>query len=544
MRAYEHRPVYPPQPGGGGGPAAAPPPAPESAPSPPDWNAEPHWEGTPAPSAKRQRTRTGRKSATPPRAASKKKTRQQTQTPPAGEKVLVPYGEKSTSAKGKQPPTLPLPGAASGSTPAAAVSPSAESKPPIWDSLLAPDKKLMMVGLAFALVLLLVLLDQHKKTKQVKKEKAAPAPFPASPQAAGATPAPESETSLNCPVCGADNLATALFCEQCGAKLKASDPTPHLTHLPDTPAAPAPSEEPKGFCPVCGAANQSGSAFCEECGASLETFETDLPETPTPSFEAEEPAPPPFVESASATEPEAPPLVEETEEETTPPPPLTEQNDPFHGMSQAPLPDASVFLGEDDPTGLGLSAPTAGAAEPQAGDVDFDRFQGEVATLFEDSSDSDTPEAPANPDAPTGDIAALLPEQDTLPHEEEITLNVDDLPVQPPPSYLAEMGDPYRVQEQMQAAADAQTMTENLALSQDWSAQEEPLAAPEEAPLADWPAEETAQANWPTEETGESAPPLAETGGEQAGEQVPCPLCGESNPAGSDHCFNCGASMV
>lgn len=514
--AYEESPVYWQENGTVTVEEAAPPQTGTPTPAQPDWNAEPHWEGAPAPPA-------GRKRATQSRAVHKKKSGKKPQgakATPAGEKVLVPYGEKSTPTKGKQPPTLPLPKTASASQPAAAVSPSESPKPSfwyaLWDSLLAPDKKLMMVGLAFTLVLLLFLLDQHKKSRQVKKDKQAPAPHPAAAASSPATPAAEAPANPNCPVCGADNLATALFCEQCGAKLHTPDPMPHLVHLPDAPPAPPPAAEPKGFCPVCGAASHDGATFCEECGASLDTFETDLPDETAL-------LPPPVVEAAPLTESTPPPVMEETEE-NTPPPPLTEQNDPFHGMSQAALPDASVFLGEDDPTGLGLGAATAGAPEPQAGEVDFDRFQGEVATLFEDTADTETGEAPANPDAPTGDIAALLPEQDTLPHEEAVTLNVDDLPVQPPPSYLAEMGDPYQVQDQLQAAADAQAMTENLALPEEWPAEESP-AAPEE----------TAQ---------EAEAIEAEAILEPTGELVACPLCGESNPTGSDHCFNCGAGLV
>ena len=52
---------------------------------------------------------------------------------------------------------------------------------------------------------------------------------------------------LTCTVCGADNPATALHCEVCGAVV-------------------APSGAP---CPACGRLNERGSLFCEICGERL-----------------------------------------------------------------------------------------------------------------------------------------------------------------------------------------------------------------------------------------------------------------------------------
>ena len=52
---------------------------------------------------------------------------------------------------------------------------------------------------------------------------------------------------LTCTVCGADNPATALHCEVCGAVV-------------------APAGAP---CPACGRLNERGSLFCEICGERL-----------------------------------------------------------------------------------------------------------------------------------------------------------------------------------------------------------------------------------------------------------------------------------
>ncbi len=91
-----------------------------------------------------------------------------------------------------------------------------------------------------------------------------------------------------CSQCGADNPATAHFCDQCGARL-----TPVATSAPPTPAAPAEGptvvDTPSGpsTCPLCSSPVILGEAFCDNCGASL--ISKDQPVvgemTPAPSYD-------------------------------------------------------------------------------------------------------------------------------------------------------------------------------------------------------------------------------------------------------------------
>lgn len=90
-----------------------------------------------------------------------------------------------------------------------------------------------------------------------------------------------------CPQCGADNPASARFCDQCGAALipvpgpssqsgaatvvpgasPASAPVVTAPAAAPTPAG-APSAGPN-TCPQCGMAVIPGEAFCDNCGAPL-----------------------------------------------------------------------------------------------------------------------------------------------------------------------------------------------------------------------------------------------------------------------------------
>ena len=57
-------------------------------------------------------------------------------------------------------------------------------------------------------------------------------------------------TKISCPKCGAANLASAKFCNECGAKM-------------ETTSQPVP-------CGKCGAQLQPGSKFCNDCGTKVE----------------------------------------------------------------------------------------------------------------------------------------------------------------------------------------------------------------------------------------------------------------------------------
>jgi hypothetical protein len=105
-----------------------------------------------------------------------------------------------------------------------------------------------------------------------------------------------------CSNCGNEAAEGAVFCDQCGNRLPAPEPT-----------APEPVTMPAGgsvICQACGAGNVPGEAFCDFCGSPMEAPAPDaeaVPELEPVSTEAElevEPAPdaPPIEE-----EPTAPP---------------------------------------------------------------------------------------------------------------------------------------------------------------------------------------------------------------------------------------------
>jgi len=96
---------------------------------------------------------------------------------------------------------------------------------------------------------------------------AAPAPAPA-PAAAGAA-------EVICPSCGQSNVPGEMFCENCGTRLAA----PEVAAAPVVPAAPAAAAAPAvtaaeaapaaRVCPACGANAAADDTFCYACGADL-----------------------------------------------------------------------------------------------------------------------------------------------------------------------------------------------------------------------------------------------------------------------------------
>jgi len=93
-----------------------------------------------------------------------------------------------------------------------------------------------------------------------------------------------------CPNCGNQAAETAVFCDQCGTKLPATQAT-----LPTTPSGEAlAGGVPEGIviCPECGAENVPGEVFCDACGEPLEAPEPAAVEAiaeaePGPVVEAE-----------------------------------------------------------------------------------------------------------------------------------------------------------------------------------------------------------------------------------------------------------------
>lgn len=83
---------------------------------------------------------------------------------------------------------------------------------------------------------------------------------------------------MKCPHCGNEAQADAIFCDQCGTRLKpAAAPA----------AAPQPAASPAGgaVCPSCGHVNTPGEMFCSECGARLAAPQPE-PAAATPSVAA------------------------------------------------------------------------------------------------------------------------------------------------------------------------------------------------------------------------------------------------------------------
>src|SRR4051794_33281006 len=80
-----------------------------------------------------------------------------------------------------------------------------------------------------------------------------------------------------CPNCGNANPDDYAFCDECGARLTpgagSSTTVSETTTTTTTAAAPMGGGGGLVRCPACGAENVAGAAFCDECGASL----TDAP---------------------------------------------------------------------------------------------------------------------------------------------------------------------------------------------------------------------------------------------------------------------------
>ncbi len=171
-----------------------------------------------------------------------------------------------------------------------------------------------------------------------------------------------------CHQCGAENPASARFCDQCGATMipvpasapssTAGPPPATSTPLPantTTPAGP-------GTCPQCGMAVIPGEAFCDHCGASLLSQSRPAnagPAAPTPPFQGAPPQPsyPPPQPVGSPLTPPAQPTSQ------SPNPPMVPQ--PAQSMPAPAAPTRTTLAGVQlivSSTGAALSLPAA----PQA----------------------------------------------------------------------------------------------------------------------------------------------------------------------------------
>jgi len=81
---------------------------------------------------------------------------------------------------------------------------------------------------------------------------------------------------IKCANCGNESPDDALFCDQCGARLKPAAKEARTTQaVPPASEPVAPPKEPAGRCPDCGAMNTPGEMYCGECGAPLEAPEPE-----------------------------------------------------------------------------------------------------------------------------------------------------------------------------------------------------------------------------------------------------------------------------
>jgi hypothetical protein len=162
---------------------------------------------------------------------------------------------------------------------------------------------------------------------------------------------------MTCPNCGSQQPAGARFCDQCGTPLDQSQPAAaNSAPVAAAPAVAAPVAQaaPSGglICPVCGAANIPGEVFCENCGASLVgTPPTPVSAgvaTPMPAASTVPATPAPVVQAASA------PMAAAAVPVATPQPvPMTMPPRPrlvvVEGGSEIPLPPRDVvYIGRED----------------------------------------------------------------------------------------------------------------------------------------------------------------------------------------------------
>ncbi len=151
-----------------------------------------------------------------------------------------------------------------------------------------------------------------------------------------------------CHSCGAENPASARFCDQCGTELL---PVPNQAPPAQTPAPPAAAiSAGPGTCPQCGAPAIPGEAFCDNCGASLLELPNPASTIPSqPTYPPPQPVTPPQspVPPPPQPQPAAPP------QPAVPPPPGTLELVQLvvqETSASIPLPATTeVIIGRSDP---------------------------------------------------------------------------------------------------------------------------------------------------------------------------------------------------
>jgi uncharacterized OB-fold protein len=102
------------------------------------------------------------------------------------------------------------------------------------------------------------------------KEATSAAAAPATPAPVEVAPVDEAvaaDQSVRCAACGYPNAPGELFCENCGVALEALEPEAVEAEVTAANVTPAPDDTVT--CPACGATVSSDDQFCDNCGAEL-----------------------------------------------------------------------------------------------------------------------------------------------------------------------------------------------------------------------------------------------------------------------------------
>ncbi len=157
-----------------------------------------------------------------------------------------------------------------------------------------------------------------------------------------------------CPNCGNEAQDTAVFCDQCGTRLK--EPEVVATAVAES----AQPVEPEGVrCAACGYPNVPGELFCENCGVPLEALEPEPavatePAEAVPAAETvETPVEAPPAAEIAETLAEAPPAAETVET-----PVKTAPAEPAEAAEMPVAPEVAV----EAPAPVGATCPACGAS--------------------------------------------------------------------------------------------------------------------------------------------------------------------------------------